>query len=228
VHLASRLRAPFTRSSHKSSLISTHTPRSKITSAFLVFFFLVVGSVVTARSARLRLGSHQLVQKRRAEPSQAVKLAQLVARAVARVPFLEGRASAVQRWSRFLLVVLCLVSAVASYVSSPPLCCALHRHRCHFFLCLVSITSRAVACSCACHHHRRRCLMRFIAIAPCTSSPSHRPPRRRRPAPLVAVTLRAVSLLPCAPHRHCPAPLVTGALLPSPHRPASPLARAPP
>jgi hypothetical protein len=40
-----------------------------------------------------------LVQKRHAEPSQAVKLAQLVlvARAAARVPFSEGRASAVRR-----------------------------------------------------------------------------------------------------------------------------------
>jgi len=164
-----------------------------------------------ARSAWLRLGSHQLVQKRRAEPSQAVKLAQLVARAVARVPFLEGRASAVRRWSRFLLVILCLVSAVASYVSSPPSCWALRRHRCHFFLCLIGITSRAVVCSCACHHHRRRRLMRFIA--------SHHAPRRRHPARRVAVAMRPSSPSPCS--------LVAVALLPSSPVPCSPRPIAP-
>ena len=120
------------------------------------------------------------------------------------IPFLEGCASAVQRW---LLVILCLVSAIASYVSSPPSCWALHCHWCHCFLCLVSITSHAVVCSCACHHHRCHRLIRFIAITPCTSSPSPRAPHHHHPVPLVAVTLRPSSPSPCSPRHQHPAPL---------------------
>jgi len=61
--------------------------------------------------------------------------------------------------------------------------------------------------------------MRFIAIAiaiaPCTSFPSPRAPRRHHPAPLINVALCATSPLPCAPHHHHPVHRIPIALLPS-------------
>jgi hypothetical protein len=167
-------------------------------------------SVVTARSARLRLGSHQLVQKRRAEPSQAVKLAQLVARATARVPFLEGRASAVRRWAR------------SSYASSPPWPRMSHRRRRVGHFVVIGATSSCVSlASLACRsvllclssssppspHALHRLTLcpsspspaRHVAIAMCPSSPS--------PCSLVAVALVPSSQSPWSPRHRRPGPL---------------------
>jgi hypothetical protein len=158
-----------------------------------------------------------------------MKLAQLVARAAAQYHFWRAAPPRFNGWSlslrsppvpRLRRCFVCLIATIMSGTSSSsvPLLLVSRRHH---------IACRIVLLS---HHHRcRRPLMRFIAIAPCTSSPSPRVPRRHHPAPCptVAVTLRPSSPLPCTPRRRCPAPLVADVLLPLSHRPASPLARAP-
>ncbi len=91
---------------------------------------------------------------------------------------------------------LCLVSAVASYVSSLLLCWALCCHQCHYFLCLLSITVHAVLCSCL--------IIIVAAITLCASSLSPYTPCPHHLVPLVAIALHAASLLPCTPCCHCP------------------------
>jgi hypothetical protein len=143
-----------------------------------------------------------------------MKLAQLMAQATAQYHFWRAMPLRFDRW----LLSLC----------SPPVP---HLHHC--FICLiatiVSGTSSSLVLlllvSCqhhiACHivllsHHHCHChpLMCFIAIAPCTLSPSPHMPHCHCPAPCLAVTITLHPLLPlpCAPHCQCPAPLI-----PSPH-----------
>ena len=99
---------------------------------------------------------------------------------------------------------LCLVSAVASYVSSLLLCWALCCHRCHYFLCLLSITVHAVLCSCL--------IIIVAAITLCASSLSPCTPCPHHLVPLVAIALHAASPLPCVPCHRCLACCVTIAL----------------
>ena len=165
-----------------------------------------------------------------------MKLAQLVARAAARVPFLEGRASAVRRvvsvscWPpscvslslrsppvpRLRHFLVYLIAAVASGTSSSSVPLLLVSRR-HHLACRIVLLSR--------HHRLRRRLMRFIAIAPCTSSPSPRAPRRCRPACRIAVALRAASPSPCVPRRCRPARRVAVALRAASPSPCAPRRR---
>jgi hypothetical protein len=139
-----------------------------------------------------------------------MKLAQLVARAAAQYHFWRAVPPRFDGWSlslrlppvpRLCCCFVCLIATIMSgtSLSSVPLLLVSHRH--HIACCIVLLS----------HHHCRRCpLMCFIAIAPCTLSPSPRVPCRHHPAPrlAVAVTLRPSSPLPCAPRCQCPAPLI--------------------
>ena len=139
-----------------------------------------------------------------------MKLAQLVARAAAQYHFWRAAPPRFDGWSlslhsppvpRLRRCFICLIATIVSgtSLSSVPLLLVSRRH--HIACCIVLLSH---------HHRRRRPLMRFIAIAPCTSSPSPCVPRRCHPVPrpAIAVTLRPSSPLPCAPRCRCPAPLV--------------------